>query len=72
MKGSKSLNKRRVNAHCLAPIKTLGLVHVRRREKRDRKIVGINIGLFLPGDQTQNFFDLKGTTNKDVFFVECL
>ena len=33
---------------------------VRRREKRDRKIVGINMSLFVSGDQIQIFFGLKG------------
>ena len=41
MKGSKSKNKRRVNAYYLASIKMVGLVYVRRQEKRDRKIVEV-------------------------------
>ena len=45
-KGPKSLNKRRVNAYCLAPIKMVGLVYVKRGKKRDRKIVGIGMELF--------------------------
>ena len=34
-------------------------MHVRRREKRDRKIVGISIDLFVSGDQMQKPFDQK-------------
>ena len=43
---NESLNKRRTPTHCLASIKMVELVCVRRREKRKRKIVGINVGLF--------------------------
>ena len=59
MEGSKSLIKRKTLTHCLAPIKVLGLVHV-RREKRDRKIVGINHGPFLSDDRMQKVFWPKG------------
>ena len=41
-----SKNRRRINAHCLASIKMVGLVHVRRREKRDRKIVEVTDSCF--------------------------
>ena len=34
-----------------------GLVHVRRRQKRNRKIVGMNIGFFVPGDWIKKVFD---------------
>ena len=44
---SKSFNKTKDLTHFLAPIKVRGLVHVRGREKRNRDIVGIIIGLFL-------------------------
>ena len=37
--GSKSKNKRRALAYCLAHIKILGLVYVRRRKKRNTKII---------------------------------
>ena len=68
---SKSLNKRRALTHCLAPIKVLRLLCVRRWKKRDRKIVGINIDLFCSWWQdTKKFFDPKRTKNKDVFCVE--
>ena len=43
------LKKRRLRGaltHCLAPIKILELVHVRRREKRDRKIVEVTDSCF--------------------------
>ena len=46
------------NAHCLASIKMVGLVYVRRRKPRDRKIVGINIDLSVSGDWIK-FFDHK-------------
>ena len=46
----KNKNKRRVNAYCLASLKMVGLMHVRRREKRDRKIVGISMYLFVFDD----------------------
>ena len=36
----KKQNKRRVNAHCLAPIKMVGLVHVRKRKKKTEKLLG--------------------------------
>ena len=36
-----------------------GLVHVRRREKRDRNIVGKYVGHFVSGDQIQELFDQK-------------
>ena len=52
MQDPKSLNKRRVNAYCLASIKVVGLVYTRRQEKRDRKAMGINIG-FLSCDRVQ-------------------
>ena len=42
--------------NCLAPIKMAGLVYVRRKEKRDRKILGINIGFFFFVDRTQKMF----------------
>ena len=35
------------------------LVCPRRREKRDRKIVGMNIGFFVSGDRIQKFFGQK-------------
>ena len=35
-------------------------MNVRRREKRDRKVVGINIDLFVSGDRIQNIVDPKG------------
>ena len=35
-------------------------MNVRRREKRDRKIVGINIDLFVSGDRIQKIVDPKG------------
>ena len=41
MHGPESKNRRRVNAYCLAPIKMVGWVHVRRREKRDINIVEV-------------------------------
>ena len=37
----------RVKAYYLASIKVVGLVHVRRREKRDRKIVEVTEACFL-------------------------
>ena len=58
-KGSKSLNKRKALTYYLASIKVAGLLCVRRRKTGDRKIVGINIGLFESDDRIQNFFDLK-------------
>ena len=33
----KKHNKRRFNAHCLAPIKMLGLLHARRRKEMDNR-----------------------------------
>ena len=36
--GTEAKYRRRVNSYCLASIKVVGLVHVRRQEKRDRKI----------------------------------
>ena len=42
--------------NCLALIKMAGLVYVRRKEKRDRNILGINIGFFVSGDRTQKMF----------------
>ena len=38
--GQESKNRRRVNAYCLAPIRMVGLVHVRRREKKRQKNCG--------------------------------
>ena len=35
------VQKAEINAHCLASIKVVGLVHVRRREKRDRKVAEV-------------------------------
>ena len=46
----------------------VGLVPSWRREKRDRKIVGTNMGFFVPGDRIQKIFWPKGTTNKDISF----
>ena len=40
----------------MAPIKLVGLVHARRWEKRDRKIVDTNIGFFVSVDRMQFFF----------------
>ena len=60
--GPESTNEKRVNAYCFTHIRMVELVHDRRREKRDRKIIGINIGVFLSGDRIQKFFDLKRTT----------
>ena len=37
-KAQKAKNKRRVNAYCLAPIKILGLVYVRRRKRETEKL----------------------------------
>ena len=56
MKGSKSLNKRRTFAYCLTPIKILGLVYIRGREKIDRKIVEVNMEFFVSGDRIQKYF----------------
>ena len=39
--GIKNVGMERVNAYCLASIKMAGLMHVRRREKRVRKIVEV-------------------------------
>ena len=36
-----------------------GLVHVRRREKRDRNIVGMYVGIFVSGDQIQELFEQR-------------
>ena len=36
-------------------------------EKKERKIVAINIDFFMSCDQIQNVFDRKRTTNKEVF-----
>ena len=38
--------KKRVNPDCMAPIKMVGLVHVRRGEKRGRKIVEVTDSCF--------------------------
>ena len=66
MQGSKSLNKKRALTHCLAPIKVLKLVFVRRRKKRNRKIVETKYRpFFVSGDRLK-----KRTANKDVFCVE--
>ena len=43
--------KGRLNARSLASIKMVGLVCSWGREKRDRKIVDINIGFFVSGNQ---------------------
>ena len=44
-----------------------------QNRKRDRKIVGINMDLFVSVDRIQKIFCQERTTNKDVFFfVECL
>ena len=66
---SKSKNKRRVNAHCLASTKMMGLVFSWGREKRDRKMVDINTGFFVSVDRIQKFFDQKELQIdvKDVF-----
>ena len=51
------------------------LVHVRRREKRDKNILRINmdlrINIHMSGDRVQKSFWPKRTINKDVFFAEC-
>ena len=39
--GPERKNRRKVNAYCLTYINMVGLVHVRRREKTDRKIVEV-------------------------------
>ena len=39
--GIKNAARERVNSYCLASIKMAGLMHVRRREKRVRKIVEV-------------------------------
>ena len=51
--GPKSISKRRTFTHCLARRSCNGLVHVRRREKKDRKIVGISMGPFVSCDRIQ-------------------
>ena len=56
MQGQESTNRKRVNAYCLASIKVVGLVCPQRREKRDRKIVGINMDLFVSGDRIKKNF----------------
>ena len=35
------------------------LLHVRRQEKRDRKIVGTDMGFFVSSDRIQKMFDQK-------------
>ena len=44
---TESKNRRRVNVCCLALIKMVGLLHVRRREKGDRKIVEVAVFNYL-------------------------
>ena len=55
--GSKSLNKRRALTHCLAPIKVLGLVYFRRREKRDTKNCGHKYRFFCLVPRYKNVFE---------------
>ena len=56
-KAKKSLNKRRTSTHSLAPIKALGLVYVRRRKTRDRKIMDVKKwGFFVSDDRMQKNF----------------
>ena len=66
LKAQKAKIKKRVNACYLAPIKILGLVHVRRRKKKKKKkngnIMRINIGLFVSDDQMQKYSDPKRIT----------
>ena len=59
--------KIKVNAYCLASIKVLGLVYVKRKEKRDRIIVVITMVLFVSGDRIQKSFGLN-EINKDESF----
>ena len=40
-------------------------------EKKETKIMGINIDLLVSGDRIQNFFDPKRSINKDALLVEC-
>ena len=44
------------SCYYLASIKIMGLVYLRGREKRHRKIVGINMDLFVSCDQIQKKF----------------
>ena len=44
--GPESKNRGRVNAYCLVSIKMAGLAHVRRPEKRDRKILEVTDSCF--------------------------
>ena len=57
---SKSLNKRRALAYCLALIMVVGLVCFWRWKKGDRKIMSINISLFVSGEQIQKILIQKG------------
>ena len=55
--GPENKNKGRVNAYYLATIKMVGLMGSWGWYKKDRKVVCINIGLFVFVVQTQIFFD---------------
>ena len=68
-KGPKNLNKKRVNAHCLASIKMVGLVYTRGWKKRARKIVGINMDLFVSCDQLQKFFERIFSVHKILILI---
>ena len=67
MQGPESKNKRRVNAYCLAAIKMAELVHVRRREKTNRKIMEVTDSCFknylMQNHCLRVYFDL--TPSKD-------
>ena len=63
----KSKNKRRTFTHCLAPIKVLELVYVGGRKTRNRKIVEINMDLFVSDDWIQKIFWPQRIKNKDVY-----
>ena len=55
-----SENRERVNAYCLGSIKMVGLLHVRRREKRDRKIVEVVVS---------KLFDTKSTPQGHILIL---
>ena len=47
----------------------IGIGVCQKMKKRNRKIVEVNIGLFVSDDdRIQKIFDLKKNKNKDVFF----
>ena len=52
-KGSKSLNKRRVNVYCLAPSRYWDWWSSEDEKKRERKIVEVSIGFSVFDDQIQ-------------------